>query len=66
MVRLRLGQQNLVSLEGRDCAGENDFNLSQCFEELLGLDSSKSDGIVFEEKIVDGIIYCETQLQQEF
>jgi len=56
LVRLRLGQQNLVSLGWRDRAQQNHLNLSQFFEQLLGLDSPKPDDLVFEAKIIPKII----------
>jgi hypothetical protein len=65
LVRLRLGQQNLVSLGWRDGfagsrrehrAQQNHLNFSQFFEQLLGLDSPKPDDLVFEAKIIPKII----------
>ena len=67
LVRLRLGKQNLVSLKGRDRifdsltlrvnrAEGNDLNISQFFEELLGLGASKPDDLIIEEEIIPKII----------
>lgn len=60
LVRLRLGQQNLVSLKGRDRAQGNDLNLSQFFDELLGLDSSNHDELVIEEEIIPKVLFSAT------
>jgi len=59
-VRLRLGQKNLVSLKGRDRAQGNDLNLSQFFDELLGLDSSNHDELVIEEEMIPKILFSAT------
>jgi hypothetical protein len=56
LVRLRLGQPNLVSLKGRDRAEGNDLNIGQFFEELLGLGASTSDDLVIEEEINPKIV----------
>jgi len=56
LVRLRLGQQNLLSLKDCDRTEGNDLNISQFFEELLGWGASKPDEIVIEEKIIPKII----------
>jgi hypothetical protein len=56
LVRLRLGQQNLVSLKGRDRAEGNDLNISQFFQELLGLGDSKPYDLVIEEEISPKIV----------
>jgi hypothetical protein len=51
-----LGQQNLVSLKGRDRAEGNDLNISQFFQELLGLGDSKPYNLVIEEEISPKIV----------
>jgi hypothetical protein len=64
LVRLRLGQASLVSLKARDgFAGSrrehraqgNHLNLSQFFNELLGLDSPKPAHFVIKEEIIPKI-----------
>ena len=56
LVRLRLGQQNLVSLKGCDRAEGSDLNISQFFQELLGLGDSKPYDLVIEEEISPKIV----------
>ena len=56
LVRLRLGQQNLLSLKECDHAEGHDLNISQFFQELLDLGDSKPYDLVIEDEISPKIV----------